>query len=189
MVSELRDLHETGGYEIMGEISWQWAGISPANPDVEPCFALAEELDIPMGIHLGLGIPGASNWSGYRPDAGRPLDLVPMLTEYPDNRVYIMHAGWPLIDETIAVLHAFPNVYVDLSLINWFIPRDAFHDALRRLIDAEFEDRLMFGSDAGVWPDAIGLSIEGIRSAPFLSDEQLNAIFYGNAARFLRLEL
>lgn len=186
-LSELRELHSDRGYEVMGEISWQWAGIAPDDPDVEACFALAEELDLPMGIHLGLGFPDASSWSGYRADAGRPLLLEPMLLAHPNVRVNIMHAGWPLIDETIAVMVSHPQVYADISLINWFIPREAFYDALRRLLDAGLGDRLMYGSDAGVWPGAIEMSIESIRAAPFLNEEQRQAIFYDNASRFLRL--
>ncbi len=46
---------------------------------------------------------------------------------------------------------------------------------------------LMFGSDQMVWPEAIGLAIEGIESADFLTAEQKRDIFYNNAARFLRL--
>jgi predicted TIM-barrel fold metal-dependent hydrolase len=186
-LSQLRELHGVRGYEVMGEISWQWSGISPDDPGVEACFALAEELDVPMGIHLGLGYPGASSWSGYRADAGRPLLLEPMLKEHPNVRVYVMHAGWPMIDETIALMHSHQQVYADLSLINWFIPREAFHDTLRRLTDAGLGDRLMYGSDAGVWPGAIEASIESIRAASFLSEDQREAIFYGNASRFLRL--
>ena len=57
-LAQLRRLHGELGYEVMGEISWQWAGISPNDAGVDGCFALAEELDVPMGIHLGLGFPG-----------------------------------------------------------------------------------------------------------------------------------
>ena len=38
------------------------------------------------------------------------------------------------------------------------------------------------------WPESIGLAIEGIESAEFLSTEQKRDLFYNNAARFLRLE-
>jgi uncharacterized protein len=38
-----------------------------------------------------------------------------------------------------------------------------------------------------IWPDAIGLAIEGIESAKFLTVEQKRDIFYNNAARFLKL--
>jgi hypothetical protein len=37
-----------------------------------------------------------------------------------------------------------------------------------------------------VWRDAIGLAIEGVESAPFLSDGQRRDIMYPNAMRFFR---
>jgi hypothetical protein len=46
----------------------------------------------------------------------------------------------------------------------------------------------MYGSDQMIWPDAVGLSIETIEEADFLTEEQKKDIFYNNAARFLRLE-
>lgn len=62
-----------------------------------------------------------------------------------------------------------------------------FHRYLEALIDAGFGERILFGSDQMIWPDAIGLAIEGIESASFLSEVQKRDIFYNNAARFLQL--
>jgi uncharacterized protein len=76
---------------------------------------------------------------------------------------------------------------VDLGVINWYVPRPAFHRYLRQLVEAGFEDRIMFGSDQMYWPDAIPLAIEGVESADFLTPAQRSAIFHDNAARFLRL--
>ena len=45
----------------------------------------------------------------------------------------------------------------------------------------------MFGSDQMVWPEAIGMAIDGIESATFLTKEQKRDIFHGNAVRFFRL--
>ncbi len=45
----------------------------------------------------------------------------------------------------------------------------------------------MFGSDQMFWPAAIGIAVESIESAPFLTEDQKRDIFYNNAARFLRL--
>lgn len=45
----------------------------------------------------------------------------------------------------------------------------------------------MFGSDEMSWPDAIGLAIKGVDSAPFLTPEQKADIFYNNAVEFFRL--
>jgi predicted TIM-barrel fold metal-dependent hydrolase len=84
-------------------------------------------------------------------------------------------------------MHNHPQVYADLSLINWLLPRATFHDYLRRLVEAGLGDRLMYGSDAGVWPDAIRISVEALETASFLTTAQQRNIFYNNAVRFLRL--
>ena len=64
--------------------------------------------------------------------------------------------------------------------------RKEFHEYLRRLLQAGFGKRLMFGSDQMNWPEAMALAIEGIDSAPDESREARH--FYNNAARFLRME-
>ena len=48
--------------------------------------------------------------------------------------------------------------------------------------------QLMLGSDQMVWPEGIGMAIEGIESASFLTEEQKRDIFYNNAVRFVRLD-
>jgi predicted TIM-barrel fold metal-dependent hydrolase len=88
----------------------------------------------------------------------------------------------------VALMWAHPQVYVDVAVIDWALPRKEFHSYLQRLVEAGFGERIMFGSDQTVWPDAIGLAIEGIESAAFLTKQQKRDIFYNNAVRFLRLD-
>jgi predicted TIM-barrel fold metal-dependent hydrolase len=73
-------------------------------------------------------------------------------------------------------------------MIDYGLPREEFYSYLRRLVDAGFENRIMFGSDQMIWPEAIPIAIETIRSAPFLTEAQKRDILYNNAARFLRLK-
>ena len=187
-VETLRQLYEAGKFSVLGEALTQYEGISPDDPAWEPYFALCEELDIPVGIHMGLGPPGASYFSSpkYRARISNPLLLEDVLVRHPKLRLYVMHAGWPMSDQMVALLYAHPQVYVDVAVIDWAIPRKEFHQYLRRLVEAGFSKRIMFGSDQMVWPRAIDIAIEGIRSADFLSEEQKRDIFYNNAARFLR---
>ena len=96
--------------------------------------------------------------------------------------------SWPFLGEMIALMYRYPQVYVDLSTITWIIPRPTFHSYLKGLIDAGLGKRLMFGSDQMVWPETIGMAIEAIKSAKFLTAEQKRDIFYNNAVRFLRLK-
>ena len=98
-----------------------------------------------------------------------------------------MHYGSPLVDDTIAMMFSYPNLYVDVACNDWSNPRAQFYEQLKRMIDAGFEKRIMFGSDQMYWPQAIGEAIHSIEAAPFLTKSQKRDILYNNAARFLRL--
>ncbi len=189
-LATLRRLHAAGKLKALSEITTQYAGIAPDDPRLEPYFALAEELDIPVGIHLGPGPPGTAYFAtpGYRAAAGDPLRLESVLVRHPRLRLYAMHAGWPMGDAMIAMLYAHPQLYVDIAVLDWTFPEASFHAYLKRLIDAGFERRILFGSDNMVWPDAIGTAIDRVKALPFLSERQKQLILHDNAARFLRLE-
>jgi len=189
-IAALRQLHADGKLKALSEIVAQYAGIAPDDPKLEPYFALAEELDIPVGIHMGPGPPGTAYFAtpGYRAAAGDPFRLEPVLIRHPRLRLYAMHAGWPMAEAMIAMLYAHPQLYVDTGIIDYAFPEAEFYSYLKRLIDAGFERRIMFGSDNMVWPDAIPIAIDRIERAPFLSPEQKRLILHDNAARFLRIE-
>ncbi len=189
-LEDLRKLHAAGKLKAISEITAQYAGIAPDDPKLEPYFALAEELDIPVGIHLGPGPPGTAYFAtpNYRAAAGDPFRLEPVLIRHPKLRLYAMHAGWPMADAMIAMLYAHPQLYVDIGILDYAYPKKDFYAYLKRLIDAGFERRIMFGSDNMIWPEAIAVAIERVQSAPFLSKKQKQLIFHDNAARFLRIE-
>lgn len=184
----LRAEHEAGRLMSLGELGLQYEGLTPSDPRMEPWYTLAEELDIPIGIHMGLTKPGGiyDAFPKYRASLGDPLLLEEVLIRHPKLRVYVMHAGWPMLDQMMALMWAHPQVYVDTSVINWAVPREEFHTYLRRLVEAGFGRRIMFGSDQMVWPEAIGMAIEGIESAEFLSEQEKRDILYNNAATFFR---
>ena len=106
---------------------------------------------------------------------------------HPDLRVYIEDAGFPFLEDTIALMYRYPNVYGDLSNITWIPPRKVFLTYFEALMDAGLGKRLMFGTDQMQWPEVIPLAIEAIESARFLTADEKADIFYLNAARFLRL--
>jgi uncharacterized protein len=185
----LRKLIEADRYEAIAEFAPQYDGVAPNDSRLEPYFAVAEEMDLPLGIHVGLGPPGAPyiGFPKYRMALSNPLLLEDVLVKHPKLRLYVMHAGWPMLDQMLGLLYAHPQVYVDIAVINWVLPRAEFHTYLRRLVEAGFADRIMFGSDQMMWPQAFGRAIEAIESATFLTPAQKRDIFYNNAARFLRL--
>jgi predicted TIM-barrel fold metal-dependent hydrolase len=186
----IRARHTAGQLKVLGEITNQYAGIAPDDPRMEPYWALAEELDIPVGIHIGTGPPGVVYLGAakYRARLHSALTVEEVVATHPTLRLYIMHAGYPMIDDLLAVLYAHPQVYVDVGIIVYNQPRPAFYRYLQAIIDAGFGSRVMFGSDQMVWPGTIERAIAVIEEAPFLSAAQKRDIFYNNAARFLRLQ-
>ena len=194
-IDMIRRLVREGKLKALGEITAQYAGIAPDDPRMAPYYALAEELNLPVGLHLGIGPPGAayagpgfppSKSPNYSGEAGDPLRLEKILVRHPALRFYVMHAAWPMREQMIYLLYMHPRLYVDLSVLQWAIPRPAYYSYLRELIDAGFGKRLMFGSDGGAKHLRIG--VDAIMKADFLTHEQKRDILHDNATRFFNLE-
>jgi hypothetical protein len=189
-LAELEEGYRTKRLGAMGEITAIYDGLAPGDPKMDAYYSLAEKYNLPVGIHTGIGIPEASYGCcpGFRIALADPLKVETVLNSHPKLRLYIMHAGYPYIDSTLALMNAYPKLYVDIAAIDWLLPREEFQSYLHRLIQAGMGKRIMFGTDGIVWPDAFAIAIENVRSAPFLTPEQKADIFYNNAARFLDLE-
>ncbi len=182
--AKLREEYRSGIYGGVGELAPVYRGISINDPLLEPYFAIAEEYDLPVLIHIsGMGAPTET----FRIRTGHPELLEEVLRRHPNVRVYLENASFPFFEEAISIMYMFPQVYADISTISWIVPRAIFYDHLEQLMKSGLGNRLMFGSDQMSWPGVIGDAIESIESAPFLTEEQKRAIFYDNAARFLRL--
>ncbi|MCT8341020.1 amidohydrolase family protein [Flavobacteriaceae bacterium TK19130] len=188
-VDSLKTILRTQNIKVFGEIGNQYYGIAPNDPRMDKYWELAVELDIPVAIHLGSGPPGAPYMGtpNYRVKFSNPLQLEEVLVKYPKLRMSVMHYGEPFIDEMIAMMYTYPQLYIDLGGIMWTYPKAYFYEYhLKKLVAAGYSKRIMFGSDSMTWPGLIGMSIDIINEAPFLSLEEKEDIFYNNAARFLR---
>lgn len=189
-VKAFKDSLSSGFYKVMGEVAPQYQGMSPSDTSLDKYFAVAEQLNIPVGIHLGTGGNGMINITGpkYRSSMGNPLLLEDMLSRHPKLKVWVMHAGYPMIDEMIALMGANAYVYVDLAGFIWSYPLEEINMYLRRLVQAGFGKRIMYGTDLLVWPKLIETSIGVIENANYLSFEQKRDILFNNAVRFFRLD-
>jgi hypothetical protein len=58
---DVKALHSSGQLAVFAEVTNQYAGIAAEDPRFVPDLALTEALDIPVGIHIGTGPPGAAN--------------------------------------------------------------------------------------------------------------------------------
>jgi predicted TIM-barrel fold metal-dependent hydrolase len=193
-VAWLRDEIRAGRIKALGEIGPQYLGISPNDRRMEPYWQLAEDLDVPVGIHMGPSAPGAAYESSVAPfkslaysmAAGDPLLLEEVLLRHKKLRLFVMHAGWPRLESMLALLHAHPGVYVDVAALQaeFIVPGPAYYRYIQALVESGFGKRIMFGSD---FPNRAETGIDAIMRADFLSAEQEADILCHNAARFLRL--
>jgi predicted TIM-barrel fold metal-dependent hydrolase len=176
---------------VLGEVTAEYAGLTLSDPKYESYLALAEEFDIPVALHTGTAPPGTSYdpcCRNFRVSFGNPALIEEALNRHPKLRVNLMHAAWPYLQETIAVMTIYPQVYADLGALGWGQPRAEFYNYLGGLMRAGFGTRVMFGSDHMYWPDLIGMSVEAVDAAPFLTPADKRNIFYNNAVRFYKLE-
>ncbi|MBI1365836.1 MAG: amidohydrolase family protein [Alphaproteobacteria bacterium] len=185
---QFRKRFEKGQFKVFAEVTAQYYGIFADDPRLAPYWKMAADLDIPVGIHIGSGPPGAT-MLGY-PDYAiqNPLHLEPILRKYPKLRIYAMHAGFPFAEEIKALMLLYPQLYVDTGILQVGTPRKDYYAFLKDLVRAGFADRIMFGSDQMTWPGLIDEGIAAINDAPFLTYEQKKMILHDNAARFLRLD-
>ncbi|WP_455170205.1 amidohydrolase family protein, partial [Aegicerativicinus sediminis] len=112
----IRLLHSQGKLGAIAELAPYYAGILADDPSQEPYFELAEELQIPVGFHI---LPGGPNngihlmpemLGGMRVNNANPTQLEPVLAKFPKLKLYIMHGGWPYVEDVKALLYAHANV-------------------------------------------------------------------------------
>lgn len=191
---ELRRRIIDGEADMIGEMLGQYVGLAPADPAFEPFWALAEELDVPVMVHSGTSGVGTA-YTGYpefRLALGNPMLLEDVLVRHPRLRIWIAHGGAAWVQQTFDLMQQYPQLYMDISTSAWIVGeggRPGFHAFLQEAIARGLGKRIMFGSDQMAWPDAIGLAIEAVDSAKFLTPKQKRDIFHDNAARFLRLDV
>ena len=183
-VEEFDSEFASGIWGGIGEIRTVYHGLKPTDESLVPYYELAMEHDVPVFWHTAGSFPGITRRQpAFRYDLGRPLQWEDVLVRYPDLRVVLVHAGYPFLDEMIAILHLYPSVYVDVGAIAQFHPNSEFYRYFGALIDAGFGKRILFGSDQMGWPETIGYSIRVIKEALWPETVKRD-ILYNNAAGF-----
>lgn len=167
--------------DFFGELLNEYYGISPSDSSMFPYYALAQEFNLPIGIHTGLAGPDHL-CPNYNPLLGDPALMKDVLEKFPGLKVWIMHAGAPYLSGTLETLKSYPNVYADISVLANpdIVKKEDFTAYMKSLMDAGFADRLMFGSDNG----DLGKMIDAVNELDFLTLEQKEKIFLANAESF-----
>jgi predicted TIM-barrel fold metal-dependent hydrolase len=184
------DSLSSGFYKVMGEVAPQYQGLSPSDTSLDAYFAAAEKLNIPVGIHMGTGANGMGNLTSpkFRASLGNPLLLEDLLARHPKLKVWVMHSGYPMVDNMIALMGANAYVYCDIAGLIWSYSQVEVNAYLKRLVQAGFGKRIMYGTDLLIWPKLIETSLSVIENADYLSYDQKRDILFNNAVRFFRLD-
>lgn len=189
-VQAFEDSLSNGFYRVMGEVAPQYQGMSPSDLSLDAYFGVAEKLGVPVGIHMGTGGNGMANITApkYRASLGRPFLLEDLLARHPKLKIWVMHAGYPMIDEMIALMGANAYVYVDVAGFIWSYPLAEVNAYIQRLVQAGFGKRILYGTDLMIWPKLLETSIGVIQNADYLSYDQKRDILFNNAVRFFNLD-
>ena len=183
---------DEGKIQVWGELMLMFNGKTIADSEFDPYLKICEQKEVPVALHVGQGPPRIyKRYPKFRLNLGDPLLIDEVLIKYPKLKIYLMHAGIPFYENTLALMEQYPQVYCDLGAVLWIKKGlSPFHveDFLIKAKKYGFIDRIMFGSDAMYWTSHIEQSIKKLESFEFLSEEDKRKIFYENAVEFFELD-
>jgi predicted TIM-barrel fold metal-dependent hydrolase len=140
---DLRHAVETLGLRGVKMVPTGWY---PFEDRVQPVFAVASELRLPVLFHSGIFIDGRSG-RFCRPS------FFEVLRDHPGTRVTLAHLGWPWTDEAIAVglidrIHGVPHAQAQFRFDISFGPPPPYRrEVLQRALEVLEAGSLQFGSD------------------------------------------
>ncbi|MDQ7990981.1 MAG: amidohydrolase family protein [Candidatus Dactylopiibacterium sp.] len=141
--ADLRHAIETLGLTGAKMVPTGWF---PYEDRVQPVFAVASELRLPVLFHSGIFIDGRSG------RFCRPV-FFEVLREHPGVRVTLAHLGWPWTDEAIAVglidrIHGIAPERVTFRFdLSFGAPPPCRRETLARALEVLGPELLQFGSD------------------------------------------
>ncbi len=141
------------------------------DPRMMPFYEYLQEKGLPILFHCG----------DYRYDYSHPARLCKVMDAFPELTVIAAHfGGWSVYDLALEYLRD-RSCYLDTSSSLHFIGNTRG----KELIRIYGADRILFGTDFPMW--TARKELDNIRSMG-LTDEELEKIFYRNAADILGLQ-
>ena len=191
-VKQFEEYIQSGKIKVFGEVMAVYKGMTLADSLYQPYLAICEKYGVPVAYHSGGSFPNAqqSGWPKYRIAFGDPFLIEDVLVKYPKLKLYLMHAGENFYENSLRMMDGYPNLYADLGVELWLHPltKDYGTKFLKSAKEYGFLDRVMFGSDQMVWPEAISGSIDFLNAMDFLTKNEKEMILYKNAKKFLGIK-
>lgn len=111
----------------------------------------AGKLHLPVHFHSAVG---TGDYFSVRDGSVLNLENVVRDPRYRNVTFVLLHGGWPFQREA-ALMTATKNVYLDTSLQSQMLYPSQFKEVLKQLLTL-FPDKMMYGSDAFPFNDALG---------------------------------
>lgn len=138
-----------------------------------PLYALCEGLNIPVSMQIGHVLEAMPS------EHGRPLQLDRIACDFPDLTLVGTHTGWPWVDEALAVITKWPNVYLSTSA---WLPK-YFSPALLQFMKSRVgSEKILFGSNGLSWERYLE-QFHGLG----LRDDTVRAMLVDNPARVFKV--
>ena len=134
-------------------------------------------------IHMGIKPPA----DGARLKYCHPMYIDDIVVDFPELTLIIAHAGYPWVEDLIAVSLYTQTVFVDISTLNQLeeaMGCEVVIPVLRRLTASLGVNRVVFGSDGIFNLEAL---INAVKKADFLSAADKERILWKNASEILKL--
>lgn len=107
-----------------------------------PLYALCEGLGVPVSMQVGHVLEAMPS------EHGRPIQLDRIACDFPELTLVGTHTGWPWVQEALAVIGKWPNVYLSTSA---WLPK-YFDPALERFLHSRVgSEKILFGSNGLNW--------------------------------------
>jgi predicted TIM-barrel fold metal-dependent hydrolase len=162
----------------------QVGGFDPRDPLLKPAWGLLADAGVPVVVHCGHGpVPG--RFTGLEVFAE-------VLAAHPRLVAVLAHAGMPDFDGALALLHRFPRLHLDTTMVGTAFT-EAFaplpRDWAARLVDVS--DRVALGSDFPNIPygyqEQVAAIVSWAGADARLGEPFLRAVLHDTPARLLGL--
>lgn len=150
------------------------SGFYPNDSSLYPLYAKAQELRLPVFLHIG-----SSVFPGMRYKYSRPIYLDDIAVDFPELTIVMIHCGRGCDYEAayfMAKLHK--NIFMDISGLPPGKLFDYFPELERNI------DKVIFGSDWPAMPARISDNIKAIKNLP-LKDSSIEKMLKKNLERLL----
>ncbi|HIR92301.1 MAG TPA: amidohydrolase family protein [Candidatus Egerieimonas intestinavium] len=146
-------------------------GISPCSADGMHVFELARELQVPVMVHTGMGIPFAD-----------PAKLWPCAEAFPQVPIVVAHAGANFYtQQALWLAKTYENIYLE--------PSGCGIEAICDMLKAVGPTRVMFSTDVRLQTGEALEKFWDLHWRGILSDQGLEQVMYKTAAEVFKLNL